>query len=174
MLLPHLNPIRGGLLGLGAALLIAISGCGGDDEPSNVEQAKQPDASLPKPQYIRRTDAICRDYHPRLRDLQDEIHAAAERHDLDAVADRLQAALDLTRTEFSKLRAIPRPKRDRAVIASLFDKANQTIRLYESSMEPLRNEDSERFITLASKARSAAHREQGIATDYGFKVCGQD
>jgi hypothetical protein len=161
------------------ALLIAvltIAGCGGGDSTTTSVRTVtgQTGKPLTREQYIAEADSICGGYHPRLHDLRDKFRAAAVRRDYAAAADALQEAMSISRVEFDKLAAIRQPERDREVLGKLFDKADQAIALFESSIEPLRDENSDRFTTLADEASSAADQERGIATGYGFKVCGQD
>ena len=154
-------------------LTIAVGGCGSDSKSTvSVEHKSKPHASLSRPQYIHKADAICSHYRPQLHGLQDEARAALKRHDFEAAAGRLKKSLDLNRAEFEKLTAIPRPERGRDTLAKLFHTANRAIALFGSSIEPLRHHDVARFTTLARQAFSVADQEKRIATRYGFKVCG--
>jgi hypothetical protein len=154
-------------------LMVAIAGCGSESKSTgSAEHKSKPHASLSKPQYIQKADAICSDYRPRLRGLRDEARAALNRRDFDAAAGRLNKTLDLNRAQFEKLTAIPRPEGGRDLLTKLFGKAKQAMALFEKSIEPLRHHDIDRFATLASQAFSAANQEKHIAAGYGFKVCG--
>jgi hypothetical protein len=174
---------RATVLALLSAALAAF-GCGDsndDDAPSREAGGAPPTKS----EYIAQADEICaRDRaefasglrHGGLRRdarLGRETDQADNSPEYRRAADLLQEGTDNWETQIEELRAITPPAGDKRVIDDWLDAGAQAVAVRARAVDPLRSGDTVTAQEFAERSRSLDTKADGIATRYGFEVCGQ-
>jgi hypothetical protein len=160
------------LASLAAAI---VAGCGGSGTETVTQVRTQTSAaSLAKPEYIAQSDVICTEANGLIDRLNDDIDSAIQRSDYQAAADATEGAMDQIKPPYTELTSLPPPEGDEEIVAKLNDSRAQIVALIERLADALRSEDNARISALATELKSAGDQVSGIATGYGFKVCGQD
>jgi uncharacterized phage infection (PIP) family protein YhgE len=178
--------VRRAIVLLALALVVA-AGCGGDgddstevvtatDDTTEVVTATAPTETtepLTKAEYIEQADAICGDFNSQLESLNEEVQRQLTDRDFEAAADTLSEAVEVSRSGIEQLEALPKPAGDETVLDQLDDARQQIIALLASNEDAIREEAFVRIRSLLRELQAADQRADGIATGYGFKVCGQ-
>lgn len=135
---------------LSAAVLFA-AGCGGDDDSSSDQPAPTKSA------YIVDADAICTtgqsEFETIVEDLPNDIEAPESQA---AITDEI---VPLYRDQIEQLRALTPPEGDEDTTAEIYDAVEEAVDVVEENPSAL--DEVETF-----------EEANTLATDYGFKVCG--
>jgi hypothetical protein len=150
-----------------ALALLTVTGCGSSGTKTVTVATSTPSAAttttatITKTKFIARADPICRESGEKMKPLLDRaknLRGESEAKEAPAVIRHL---VTIQRAFVARLRALPEPPADRAVIskmlAALDESATDGKKLGEAAA------------TGDVAAEIAAH---GIAKGYGFKVCG--
>lgn len=175
---------RATVLALLSAALVAF-GCG-DSDDDDAPPREAGGAPATKSEYIAQADEICaRDRaefdsdfrHGGLRRdarLESETDQANDsRDEYRRAADLLQEGIDKGEAQIEELRAITPPAGDEQVIEDWLDAGAKAVAVGASGVDPLRSGDTITAQEIADKSRSLDTKADGIATRYGFEVCGQ-
>ena len=174
---------RATVLALLSAALVAF-GCG-DSDDDDAPPREAGGAPPTKSEYIAQADEICaRDRaefdsdlrHGGLRRdarLGRESDQANNSPEYRRSADLLQEGIDKGEAQIEELRAITPPAGDEQVIEDWLDAGAQAIDVRASAVDPLRSGDIITAQEFADRSRSLDTKADGIATRYGFEVCGQ-
>jgi hypothetical protein len=184
-------------------VLVIAAGCGGDDDDSTeaavtvtapsettepltngdggdsidstevVTATTETAQPLTKAEYIKQADAICGSFNSQLGSLNEEVQRQLTGRDFEAAADKVSEAVEVSRSGIEQLEALPKPAGDEAVLEQLDDARQQIVAGLASSEDAIREEAFDRISSVLRKLQAADQRADGIATGYGFKVCGQ-
>jgi hypothetical protein len=146
----------------------------GGDSTEVVTATTETAQPLTKAEYIKQADAICSSVNSQLGSLNEEVQGQLTGRDFEAAADTVSEAVEVSRSGIEQLEALPKPAGDAAVLDQLDDARRQIVAVLTSSEDAIREEAFVRISSLLRKLQAADQRADGIATDYGFKVCGQD
>ena len=179
-------------------VLLVAAGCGGDDDDSTeavtvtipTESAKplsngdgddpielgtattETAKPLTKTEYIEQADPICGNLNSQLESLNEEVLRQLSGRDFEAAADTVSEAVEVSRSGIRKLEALPKPTGDETVLDQLDEARQQIVAVLMSGEDAIRQEALVRIGSLPGKLEAADQRADGIATGYGFKVCG--
>jgi hypothetical protein len=155
-------------------VLVIAAGCGGGDSTETVTVGSTPTAApLTKGEYIAQADAICRSFNERIDPLRGELESELRSHDFAAAADTMGEVVQVARTRFAELEALPKPAGDEALLNQLEALRQQSVALTARTEDAVREEDVGRINSLIRELASVNERADGIATGYGLQDCGQ-
>lgn len=153
--------------------LVALAGCGGDDEKTTKSSSKA--------DYIAKADAVCKKTNGKIQALN--ARAAKELAGADAsvkpedalarLAPVLEEGLEIQRTSAAELKAIEAPDELSERVEKLTAAYDGQIALVEKVGKAAKDRDVEAFQKLIAEQtqRRAQTREQALAI--GFKECGR-
>jgi hypothetical protein len=157
--------------------LVVAAGCGGaGDDSTEVVTATAPTETtepLTKAEYIEQADVICGNFNSQLESLNEEVQGQLTGRDFEAAADTVSEAVEVSRSGIEQLEALPKPAGDETELDKLDDARQQIVAVLTSGEDAIREEAFVRIRSLLRKLQTADQRADGIATGYGFKVCGQ-
>ncbi len=153
---------------LGAAAL-AVAGCGGDDKDSGSSGGG---AALTKAQFLTKATTICRDTKKAQLPFTDRVNTLPDRTDIKRVAPLLAGALAESRKGYDKLRALPAPSEDKALLDAYFVAAGRLLDALEDLAEASRKSDRPAGAKVARETRALSEDQARRAIAYGFRACG--
>jgi len=153
------------------------AGCGGGGGTKTVTQVQTQSAAPPltKDQYIAQADAICAKGRPERDCIKSEIQDAAASGSTDAsrIADLENQAADYVNRLLSQLQPLPKPSGDDQVLGELYSLVNAQASDFQHLADATSSLDAAQIRSIAETTKSDEERARGVATGYGFKVCGQ-
>jgi hypothetical protein len=149
---------------LGAAAL-AVAGCGGDDKDSG-------GATLTKAQFIAKATAVCRDTKKAQLPFTDKVNSMPDGTDIKRVAPLLVSALAQSRKGLTKLRAVPAPSKDKALLDAYFAATERLLDALEDIAKAAKATNHPAAPKVAREAQALTADARQKATDYGLKGCG--
>jgi len=144
------------VLGVGA---LVAAGCGSDDKPPT------------KAAYIAKADPICVEAKAKAKTYTDKLDALpADAQVKDTVPD-LQGALTSTRAFAVKLRALKRPKEDKATLDSYFASLDHSLVAGDQLLAAAKTNDLAKVQQVGASNPELKAERKRIAKQYGFKHC---
>jgi hypothetical protein len=128
---------------------------------------------LTKAEYIEQADAICGSINSQLKSLTEEVQRQLTGRDFEAAADTVSEGVEVSRSGNEQLEALPKPAGDKTVLDQLADARQQIVAVLTSGEDAIREEAFIRIESFVRMLQAADQRADGIASRYGFKVCGQ-
>jgi len=153
---------------LGAAAL-AVAGCGDDNQDSGASGGGGP--ALTKAQFITKATAVCRATKKAQLPYTDKVNSLPDRTDIKRVAPLLVGALGESRKGFSKLRALPAPKQDKALLDAYFAAAGQLLDALEDLANAARESNRPAGAKVARETHALTADAREAAQDYGLRGC---
>ena len=181
-----LRPGKRSLFALGVlACSVVLVACGGDDDGSDQDseattatatttEAEPEPAGITKAEFISTVDEICRETRDEISPINDQLEAAEERRDLDALAELFDAAILINQAEFDKIRAVPIPDGEEAQLEELYGRFDQLIASTERLIPALQERDVAAIQRLVPELMDADTTLDTFVQGYGFQECGQD
>jgi hypothetical protein len=153
---------------LGAAAL-AVAGCGDDGKDSGSSGAGR---ALTKAQFITKATAICRDTKKAQLPFTDKVSSLPDRTDIKRVAPLLVSALAESRKGYDKLRALPAPKQDKALLDAYFAAAGRLLKALEDLANAAKESDRPAGAKVARETQALTADAREKAQAYGLTGCG--
>jgi hypothetical protein len=153
---------------LGAAVL-AIAGCGGDDKDSG-SSGEGP--ALTKAQFVAKATTICRDTKKAQLPFTDKVNSLPDRTDIKRVAPLLVSALAESRKGYDRLRALPTPKQDKALLDAYFAAAKRLLDALEDLANAAKQSNRPAGAKVARETQALTADAGQKASDYGLMGCG--
>jgi hypothetical protein len=159
---------------LAACLLPSLiaAGCGGDDD-SGEGKAQSGTATISKPAYIARSDALCAEANKSLGGLNLGLATALRQGDFEGAASQVEAEVARVKPLFNELLNLPAPAGDEQQLDELNAARNQVLALVEQLVDAVRAQDVEQIRGVSQELAAAGQRSRQLSSAYGFKTCGQ-
>ena len=157
---------------VGAATLAVAAGCAGGDAETASKDFPGADKPLTKAQFIPRADAICRDVKRAQERYSERIRALDRVDDLTRLAPILDGAEGASRKGLERLRALPRPREDRATLDAYYAAAGRLAAASAQLAEAARSNDRAKGREVAATSGSLSAEQKRLADEYGFEECG--
>ena len=160
------------------ALLLVLVGCGGDDDGSTEGESESAapatgDAQLSREEYIAEADALCRTINDAAEVLDQRARTALAQGDLSGAAEVLEEAADEARPILDELEALPTPPGDEEFLVGYFRLIERQVALIAQMAAALRDGDTNAFAILRQQTAEVDAKDDALAAEYGFEVCGQ-
>jgi hypothetical protein len=149
---------------LAAALLVAACGSSGGGSDASAKRG-----------YINQADAICARTNSNMSETNarlDELARSARQ--VSEYQDDLADGQFEARDELDSLKKLPVPEGDEAKIKKIVTARDHQLDLIDLLIAASRHNDASKFKALSTAVDGARKTVQGLTSEYGFKICGQD
>jgi hypothetical protein len=150
----------------GMAALVLVAGCGGDDTAES-QQPERPQ-QITKAEYVKRARPICVAAAPKL-----EAISRIKTGTFPRYADVARRRATVQQEKLRKLRALPPPDRQRAVLVRYFRALEGEISVLRRYAAAADDEDLTAMRRAAKDLLRAGDVEVDRSSEFGF-VCGQE
>lgn len=157
------------LLAVAALGVIAIAGCGGDDDGGSdvvTEPTETEPVQLTKDEFIEQGDAICEEANTAVASL-----AAVEG---GGQAVQISQERDITGGMLERLEALGTPMEDEQTLDGFRSALNDLLDNLDKQELAAERDDSAGLAELQAEESSIRTELTAAAEDYGFKQCGQE
>jgi hypothetical protein len=148
-----------------SAAALAVAGCGGGDKDPG-------GGTLTKAQFIAKATAVCRDTKKAQLPFTDKVNSLPDGTDIKRVAPLLVGALAQSRKGLTRLRAVPAPSEDKALLDAYFAAAERLLTALENLANAAKASNRPAGAKVAREAQALTADARQKATDYGLKGCG--
>ena len=159
------------------ALAVLAAGCGGGSKDTTTQVATSRGGTpASKAHYVELADAICRNHQSRREDLESqasELGPLTSKEKARRVAALLRQESANRRNEVEELRAVPPPRADIGLVASILSLVSAETAVLERWADAYDRGDAKAIRRLQIRLGLTAGRVAGRAREYGFEVCGQ-
>jgi hypothetical protein len=156
-----------------ALAALAVGGCGGGDDGGDRASSASSARDTPtKKEFVAQAQAICRDTKAKQKPFSDKVQALPDRTDIKRVAPLLQAALDESRKGLARLRALPAPTEDKALLDAYFTSAERLLHAHKELADAARKSDRPASEKVARETVELSNDERQKSLDYGIQECG--
>lgn len=165
---------RGALAALAAAALVAaalVAGCGGSGHPATGSSTT---AMIGRTAFIARADSICKAAQAALAPVlaRETATLEAKPPKREAAAQALQQASAIVARGRARLRALPQPAAQRALLATVYRALGEEAGSLHSLSADVKAGKQQAMSTDAAEQTAFATLYSGAAVKYGFKSCG--
>ena len=121
--------------------------------------------------FLRKAGAACADAQRRVAPIYAAVEAKVADMDAAGVAAELRKALPVADALVVRMRSLPPPKGDKAVVRRYLETIAQQRQRISSLVAALEAEDISRIEVLAAELREGNRRAQRLARRYGSRDC---
>lgn len=172
---------------LSAAILIAVSGCGSDDEPASTTPAKAPGTTMTvrtgttaskaavaaaRKRFIERVNPICEDYNTTIKSVQKQMEAVGRAGNVDVFAPALERATKAARRASERFDAVEPPAEIREQAALIGRALQAQTKGNELLLEAAEADDPQQFGVAREALNQVTPRLQELMRSFGMTVCG--
>jgi hypothetical protein len=138
-------------------LLVAVAGCGGDDDDASTEQ------------FAADANRICREGEARLNEVVDEARAAGDPQ--EAAAAVLERGTEAYAPYMERLRELQPPEDLRDDWTAFLDGVQEAFDLFPQLADATRSGDREQLEQLAGRFEGIARDTRPFAEEHGLRDC---
>lgn len=151
------------------AVAVAAAGCGGDDKESGSSGGA---GTLTKAQFIAKATTVCRDTKKAQLPFTDKVNTLPDRTDIKRVAPLLVGALGESRKGYDRLRELPAPTQDKALLDAYFVAAERLLDALEDLANAAKASNRPAGAKVARETQALTADARRKAQDYGLTGCG--
>ena len=155
------------LVAAAVALGVAAAGCGSGSGSGD---------RLTKEEFITQADAICAKYDKRFDEIEfpqaNPVSAEASDEDVKAFAEPLSTVSDELRKQINELDNLRPPEDFQERYDDVLSDLDTSAEAAQEASDAARDVDKSAFAAAIAKGQTASEHADGIAKEYGLKVCG--
>jgi len=140
--------------------VLAVAGCGSDDDKGGSTAAKAPAGGVTRASYIKAADAVCQAGSNRMKAVITKLPNNPSKAQIREFT--VKTAIPELNREVRELRALPRPVADKARLDEIYDSLQTAVGQLKTNPD----------LVSASGPQSPFTKPNQLAHKYGLKICG--